>query len=334
MCFWILTYLSGIGGTLELVPFLKQWSRQFGHQKTISLFRHSASHLRLIRECLESGQVPEMKDWLQVESFPRPWATIISNSLRELRAQGAPIISSLERLENALIEQSQLLQDSRVKSSQAMGQALAGALLVPLFSGAVYLLIPELQSEAGNFGLLVVFCSILSAGSLIWILHLSENARFGNLPPERRSWLISADSTFERLLALVSSGTPPDLAWRKALEELLLQDRNLVRAWGAQVWDPEPMSESLSDPLSRMISNLGLELRRSIQVSLIEGRACLDRLDSIHRAYRADLKASIGQELELLPQRCLKPLFIFVLPALMILLSGVFLIGFDGTFND
>ena len=114
------------------------------------------------------------------------------------------------------------------------------------------------------------------------------------------------------------------------MEELSIHDPVLVREWKVQVWDPDfRLATQTTNECERLILQLGIEVRRSIQTSLIEGRACLDRIESVHRSFLLDLKARISKELNLLPNRCLKPLFIFVLPSVMILMVGSFALCFS-----
>jgi hypothetical protein len=48
----------------------------------------------------------------------------------------------------------------------------------------------------------------------------------------------------------------------------------------------------------------------------------MDRLDSSFRNFLLDSRMRISRELQVLPNQCLKPLFILVLPAVMLLLFG------------
>jgi len=150
---------------------------------------------------------------------------------------------------------------------------------------------------------------------------MMDQARFGNMARSKRTWLVSVNASLERLMALISTGLPPDLAWKRMFEELAIQDPSLAIEWKAQIWDSEvePKFEMQND-CERMIFSLGNEVRRSIQTSLVEGRGCLDRIESIHRSLLIELKMKISRELNLLPNRCLKPLFICVLPAVFLLL--------------
>ncbi len=291
--------------------------------------RSAAAKTRVLQELLESGMVPQEEDWNRIRSFPAPWNRIVGDSVRDLRAEGAPVIPTLERLHRALLDQVDFTLESKVKSAQALSQAHISLALIPGFSMILYGFLPGIKDSGGSFFLLAAFSTLLSSLAYLWIIALADRARFGNVRSRNRSWWIAAQATLERIFALISSGRPPDQAWRIALHELLETDSGLARKWGAQVWDPFPPADRTEIPeCERVLIALGVEVRRSIQISLVEGRGCLDRLESIHRSSFAELKTRIRTELNLLPNRCLKPLFFFVLPGVMLLLSGSLWISF------
>lgn len=282
-------------------------------------------HLKLIQEMLESGLVPGPEVWDRIRNFPKPWGEILFSSLAELRNQGAPVLPSLVRMQKTLDEQVEFIQEAKVKSSQAFGQAILGLVLVPLFSGTLYLLLPGVREEASTFLMLSLIAFLWSSIAFVWMMSMSDRARFGNMRAEGRKWWVSVNSTLERILALISTGLPADLAWRQAMEELSLVDYALVKEWKLQVWDPDFSLSSLREnECERLILNVGIEVRRSIQSSLIEGRPCMDRIESIQKSFLLDLRSKVSKELNLLPQRCMKPLFLCVLPSVFLLLFGTF----------
>jgi hypothetical protein len=70
----------------------------------------------------------------------------------------------------------------------------------------------------------------------------------------------------------------------------------------------------------------GTSIRKVIQVSLMEGRPCTERVESALQALRQDISAQIERELSLLATRALKPLFCCVAPALLgFLAMGLYL---------
>ena len=333
MALWIATYLALFFGLLELKPVHRRLQLFLGQKKAILDLRLAIRELRLLQEMLESGVVPSPDQWKIIETFPKPWGSSFFQSLKELREQGAPVLPSLSRMQRTLEEQTELIQEARVKSSQAFGQAVLGMMLVPIFSFVLYFLLPGIEESRRSFFLLVLFSLFLSSIAFIWMMSMVDQARFGNIRSENRKWLVTVHSTVERILALLSSGLPPDLAWRQSIEELAHYDVKLATAWKPQVWDSDFSIQTTGNECEQLILGVGVEIRKSIQTSLIEGQGCLDRIESIHRAFLLDLKMRVGKELNLLPNRCLKPLFIFVLPAVMILMLGSFALSLFGFLN-
>jgi hypothetical protein len=331
MIFWILTYFCLFLGLRELKGFWIKFSVYLSQNQTLIELRRSIQHLKLLQEMLESGVVPAADQWDHILKFPEPWGIVIFESFRELRNQGAPILPSLNRIQKTLEEQTEIIQEAKVKSSQSFGQAWMGLILIPIFALTLYCLMPGVRESGVQFILLSLLSLFLASIAFIWMISMVDRARFGGLSSTKRAWLLTVNSTLERILALISTGLPPDLAWRNAMEELSLRDPALVQAWKAKVWDsdfsinPETMNEC-----ERLILSVGVEVRRSIQTSLIEGRSCMDRIESIHRAFLVDLKMNISRELNLLPNRCLKPLFVFVLPSVLLLMFGTFALCFQG----
>ena len=331
MHLWILSYFSLFLGLLEVRPLWVRFHVFLEQNQAVLALRAAAAHLRFLQEMLETGLVPDSKEWDAILKFPSPWGRVLHQSLRELRNQGAPVLPSLQRMQGSLQDQAELILEAKTKTAQSFGQALTGLVLVPVFSFILYEVMPGVKESGKCFILIVLFCTLLSSLSFIWMIAMAENARYGNLPSEKRHWFISVNATLERVFALISSGSPADLAWRRAIEELSLQDRSLAEQWRGQVWDLE-VTESLPvlNECERLMVGVGKEVRKSIQTSLIEGRPCLNRLESIHRSFRIDLRNKINRELSLLPNRSLKPLFVFVLPSILILMASALWFAFEG----
>lgn len=295
----------------------------FSERSKLEALRVAVAHLKVLQEILESGMIPEEQDWRAIDHFPSPWSRIFGSSVRDLRSRGSPLLPTLRRFRSALLEQIEWILEAGVRSAQALSQAMLSVALIPLFSGVLYAMLPGLREAGREFFLLVFFSMMLSSLACLWILNLADQARFGGLPRERRQWWISIHAVLERIFALIASGEPPDQAWRTAMEELFLNDPELARVWGAQIWDPfDRTKEEGGSECERLISGLGRELRRAIQTSLIEGRGCTDRLESIRSAAFQELRSRVQRELSLLPTTSLKPLFVFAFPGVMLLLAG------------
>jgi hypothetical protein len=329
--FWFLTFLSLIAGLIQLKPLGFRLKDYFLQGRQVEALRRAVQCLRQLSEMLESGIVPEAKDWQTVRSFPEPWGRIVFDSIHELRAQGAPILPTLARMQLTLDEQAELILEGKVKSAQAFGQAFLGIVLVPVFAGVLYFMLPGLTDVTQEFAWLAIFCFFLTVISFVWMISIVDQARFGNIRSENRRWIVSVNVALERMMALVSTGLPADLAYQKTIEEMADDDPALVKEWKLQVWDAGfALDPQVINPSERLILGLGHEIRRTIQTSLIEGRGCMDRLEAIHRNFLVDLKMRIGRELGVLPNRCLKPLFILVFPAVMLLLFGSMAFCFSG----
>jgi hypothetical protein len=327
MTLWIVVYLTALAGFKELSPLAGRLREFLRKDRNLEGLRSAAARVRLLAELLESGMVPGEEDWAPVRHFPRPWNRIIEESLLDLRKEGAPVLPTLERLHRTLLDQVDFTLEAKSKSAQALSQAHLSLALIPGFSLILYEFLPGVREAGGAFLLLSFFSTLLASFAYLWIVALADQARYGNMKPENRVWWVSIQATLERVFALISSGRPPDQAWSVAVGELHLSQPDLAVLWGARVWDPFTPQPGFSG-CERTLVQLGVEIRRSIQVSMIEGRGCLDRLESIHRASSAEFQAGIRTALNLLPNRCLKPLFLFVLPGVMLLLTGSLWLSF------
>jgi len=323
MTLWTATYLTFFLSLPNFSPIYSKLRSHFFQSKTLEALKSSLTQLRLIKESLESGLVPDREDWNRVASLPEPWGTLFFSSLSELRNQGAPILPSLERMILSLEEERELNLEAKTKSSQAFGQVMISVLLVPVFGAVLYALLPGLDSFKGLFLSLMCVCVLLGFLAFFWMLQMMESARFGQVSRSRRPWILSSKIFFERMIADIAGGHPPDLAWSRAMESLREQEPELLQYWGVQIWEKiGSKKNSLNNGVEESIVQFGNEIRRSIQQSLVEGRGCMDRLDSIYRNFLFDLKMKISRELQVLPNQCLKPLFILVLPSVMLLLFG------------
>jgi hypothetical protein len=72
---------------------------------------------------------------------------------------------------------------------------------------------------------------------------------------------------------------------------------------------------------SMMIRYLA-QAKQIIHFSIQEGRPCRERMELAFSTYQAEMKSLTIQQMDLLPQKCLKPLFILVAPAVFLLVMG------------
>jgi hypothetical protein len=323
LIFWVLTFVAALSGLHEMKGLIRHIRIGFSRSIEVESLRRASAQLRVVEERISAGMVLSESEWSAIDGFPSPWARILRLSLADLKAQGAPLLPTLSRMRKTLQDEVEFILESKVKSAQAVSQAGLAVALIPAFAGILYGALPGVKENGSSFLLLGMVSFLISSFAFLQIHSLSESARYGKVRIPHRPWWILIQATLERILALISSGSPPDLAWRRALSELYRSDPGLATLWGVQVWDPFESPETKPNgDCERIMMSLGVELRRSIQTSLIEGRGCLDRLDSIHQASMVELRMKVRHELNLLPNQCLKPLFVFVFPGVLLLLGG------------
>jgi hypothetical protein len=292
--------------------------------------------LQEIEETLATGLVPAAGRWAALRALPAPWGELAADSLQELRSCGGALLPTIRRLRALAQEHDAALLESRARSSQALGQAVVCALLVPAFGSALYGFLPGIQERAiawaGACGIAVALAGV----GALWMLAMADDARWAGLPRRARPWMLAAQCAGERFLALVRSGNPTDLAWARACALLKQEAPELALRWGASVWSSGGASSSGVEPTAieahraplparasaaRSLEELGSALRKAVQVSLMEGRPCTERVETALAALRQDLRSLTEQEQGLLGTRALKPLFVFVAPALLALLG-------------
>ncbi|MBI2712138.1 MAG: hypothetical protein HYX41_04645 [Bdellovibrio sp.] len=274
--------------------------------------------LREIEDCLSAGQVPEREVWENLKELPAPWGALSYESITALRESGGSLLPTLKRLRSLAEDQATALLDARSKTSQAFAQAFACASLVPILGYGLYSIVPGMTDQSRPWAF-ACGCALLFTGfGALWMVRLAETARWGGLPKENRVWLLGALIAGERFLAAIRCGTPPDLAWSKAVDTLRVDALNLSIAWGHSVWETPP--NPYRQAAEKSIVSAGSSIKKSIQVSLLEGRPCTDRIESTLLVMRNEVSAIIERELSLLTTRALKPLFIFVAPSLLGLL--------------
>jgi hypothetical protein len=281
--------------------------------------------LQDFEELLLTGIVPSPESWEKMKTLPHPWSLLCYQSLMELRSQGGALIPTLKRLKNLAEEHQRSLTEARSKSAQALAQALVCSFFVPILGSALYFFLPALQQRNILWLTLCFFSFLLNLLASFWLLALVENARWGGVQKQYRSWILGAQCVGERFLALVRAGTPPDLAWSAASGLLKTSEtHSLLLYWGYSIWDNPTDQRSDYKTLGngeKIIVQSGISIKKAIQVSLMEGRPCLERVETALSALRHDLQSQIHQELTLLTTRALKPLFLCVAPALIGLLG-------------
>jgi hypothetical protein len=320
-----------------LVQIAWDHCRSLGVAHQRGLLKRVASQLLEIEELLMGGLVPTSAHWVSIQALPDPWGPLASESLSGLRANGGALLPTLRRLRVLVQDQDQSIATAQSKVSQAFAQALVCMSLVPILGISLDWMLAAVHSHLKSWLLLVGLAMAFSALGGFWLLNMTENARWGGLRKENQSWLLIALCAGERFLALVRTGQPPDLAWIRICELLGKEARPLAEQWGFSVWDICMVSSSYR-PAERSLCAVGTAMKKAIQVSLMEGRPCLEKVETILAGLRSEMKVHVDRELTLLSTRALKPLFLCVAPGLFCLLFySLWLVFMDTTqasFNE
>jgi hypothetical protein len=321
-----------------LAVFALLWSFQLFRPTLAGLYpssRHNRAGLarasslfRELEELLAAGLLPGPERWAEVRTLAAPWGTLADDSLNELRSQGGQVLPTLKRLRALAEAQARDLLEGQARSASALAQALTCAAMVPLLGGALYVLLPGL-SEHRALWMGVSTAALAWAGTgALWLLHMAENARWGGLARADRPGLLSAYCASERILALVRSGQPPDLAWSRTMGAFQRDSSSLALLWRPSLWAPAD-ADDMEGPARRALARAGESIRKAIQCSLLEGRPSGERVEAAAMALRQELGAAVERELGLLATRALKPLFFCVAPALFGVLACAVLILFQ-----
>ena len=323
----LLSWVSGAGALLLFSPDLVPLVRiPFGSSGN---WERSLGILRDLREKLETGWLPSEAEWAAPDRVDAPWGGLARECVAELREGGIPIVPTLRRLEKGIADQKKASQEARARTAQAWGQALVCGAIVPLIALALYFLVPGLSDLGWKWGLCAAAALVLDAAAMVWMLALSESARWGGLDPDRRSWWAASFCFGERLLGALRGGLPGDLAWARALPQLRRQAPSLIAYWGV---DPE--SESVAgdarlEPAARSLVSAGRSLARAVRSSLNEGRGCGERIESVLDGLGVELDCEVERQVQLLSTRALKPLFVCVAPSVLLLLVLAFWLSFE-----
>ena len=86
------------------------------------------------------------------------------------------------------------------------------------------------------------------------------------------------------------------------------------------------LGRSQEVPALELLVEAGTSIRRAVQLSLMEGKPCSERVETALSALRRDLRSRIALEIEKVGPRALIPLFACVAPSLLGLLAwGLYL---------
>jgi hypothetical protein len=323
MLSWFCCFVSlGLGVRL-LAPDL-QWLRSaFSLGRERGALERVTSLLLELEETLASGLLPQPERWEKLKLLPTPWGRLSSESLEELRSHGGALLPTLKRLRQLAEAHLKSLSDCKARASQAMAQASACAALVPLFSFTLYFMLPGVSERPFLWGFAGAISFAFSLIAVGWMLGLAENARWGGIASSQRGWILASQCAGERFLALIRCGDPADVAWTRVLETLAKDEPELAEAWGYSIWASASRKAS---PATQGIIQMGISIRKSVQLALMEGFPCTERVEVVLQGSRQELSAQMDRELNLLGTRCLVPLSACVAPSLLGLLAfGLYL---------
>ncbi len=327
MLFWTLTFLSFLTGLGVLLRGLEARARSLLLASEEKLLEKLDSTLAEIQARLESGLVPRQALWDELALYREPWGTLCSQSLQELRQAGGTILPTLKRLRELARSQREQMRSARARASQALSQAVVGASLVPLMSVLLYTLLPGVAESGWVWWLGTGFAFGAAGLGALWLLSIADDARWGGLPREQRPWVLEAAVGGERFLAVLRSGTPPDIAWSRVCDGIRIRAAGLAEVWGYQLYSDLPDLPQEMQPV--LFRECGEAIRRSVQTSLMEGRPCAERVEQVVESFRKQWRDQVERELGLLGTRALKPLFVCVAPALLGLLGLGMAIALD-----
>lgn len=320
---WFLSIvLSGIGLRLfcsSLYPVLDDLR---GRKKRSEL-EDAVDAVHEVEEIIAGGLIPTAIQWERLQNLAHPWGPLIGHSMTSLRSNGAMVLPTLKRYRELIQRQIQFLEKGLLGSSQALFQALSCSALAPLLGVCLYGLIPELQDQTYLWLGMIVFASVLSLGGAYWIVLMTVDAMTGGLPPHNKHWLYLIPASGEFFLSLVRSGQSPDHAWSETHHSLASMDAPLADLWGRSVWQNSSVSP-------HVILGTVSELRKGIQLGVMEGRSNLERVESQLLSIEVSFESLVQSKLNLLSVKALKPLYLLGAPGVFGLMIGAFVILLSG----
>jgi hypothetical protein len=272
---------------------------------------------------LETGILPPEQTWKRLREYRAPWGPLCADSLTEIRRSGGALIPTLKRLLALVRSHLELLRNARAKSAQALAQAGTGFVLIPSVGLLLYHLLPGMEGRALSWAVAMVAALFGVSLGGFWVLALAENARWGGLSRDRRAWPLECMIAGERMISLLKTGNPPDIAWSRACEDSILREPRLREVFSSSVWSPDARGEASASPVS-LFYDWAQSIRAGVKASVIEGRPCQDRVEHLLASFRSSWRDQVERELGLVATRALKPLFICVAPSVLFLFAVAF----------
>jgi hypothetical protein len=278
-----------------------------------AIILNEIGHWKALYTC---GHAPSDQDWKNMGALPDPWGGTLVQGLQTLRKKGARVLPLLQRIESAVFRQKSHEENLRAQLSQAYAQVLTMAILTPLSALALTFFLEGPSRNPTLWGLAVGVATLMNGIAAYTLLLMSRSASRGALPEVCREWPISGMLGLEYCIALIQSGETADTAWQ-AMIQYFRDDRQrrLVDLWGASIWvapDKRPVSEG-----EQIWERWGESFRRVIQLSLMDGTPCVDRLQLMMADFEKEWGHRVEKKIREVSQKALIPLFILVFPSVV-----------------
>lgn len=330
MILWSLAFFLLLVSLLDgAVWFRSQW-RRWSMRARIADLEQVRDVLRDFKGLWEAGILPEAREWRRIGALTLPWGEWIARGLCEHRDAGTAALPSIRRwieCVEALIESE---REASVHSAQARGQAACCLALVPLFALVLYAMLPSVSRYPGAWALVAALALVLSGFGAYVMLHMTESARWCGLKGAARGWCFAIPLWGERIAGLIRSGQPADLAWTAAFREIACDHPELALLLNEKLWEVET-TRSERASLLRSMADLSIEVKKSIHVSLYEGRGAVERIEAAFDGWFARFQVERKECIQRLGTALLRPLFVFVAPSLLIMLAAALALEFLST---
>jgi hypothetical protein len=274
-------------------------------------------------ESLAAGLVPTEDRFEKLAHLPKQLSEMSATPIRELRESGGELRPTLKRIRLFAEKSLEIEQISRTKTLAAFSQSVVCLCMIPVFGVAYYEMLPGIQSQSFHWFCICAFALSMCLIALIWIYRMSVSAQFGGLNQDQRGWILFVRCMGERLVARIKQGEPPDLAWDKLIADMPASCHELTLAWGIASGTDQKLQNPSS--MENLILRFGIKMKEVLVFMSLQGHPSLERVSGLVDQLNSQMDLIIKKELEQLPLRALKPLFILVCPSvLLVALVGVF----------
>lgn len=317
LCIWYTAFCLAIFLVFKIWKIRKHFWPNLLKNHFINDVREWKVFLRSQLDRLQVGRA------LEISACPRSYPAF-PMLLNFLCSEGAAITPTLERLFNWFDSQESWLSHAHGKTQSAYVQVCASFPIVLILGAILKNIFPEFIIFS-NFQYAILLGSVLIFPTLgvYWISWMCDHARRCGLTVDRAEALLKAEICVEILIALVQSGQDPQTAWRYSFE---LCPASIKQNWLLDFSQPTQRKDhSKESGIWFLVGQLGWKIRGAIEWSQCAGTPLLPRMDDILSQWALELRGAQNRHLEELPFKVLKPLFVSVLPPVIILMGTIFL---------